>query len=157
MSKDETDWVYAGPITAGLVDPAGHSSAFFKHVATDVALPADFESHATDYACPGAETGGLECARHCSGELGDNLVAFQVTGILAPPPPPSPGHPSASPRPPPAPLPPYGAQFNGNSDACTNAGLYHGAECRDGGPGSVFPHYCDYGSQARCNIQTPTI
>jgi len=152
--KDETDWIYAGTGTA--FDYTGHASAFFKHVATDVAMPSDFQSHPVDYACPGAETGGLECARHCSDELGDNLAAFQVTGLLAPPPPPSPGAPPQPPSPPPAPLPPYGFQFNGASDACTNSGLYHGAECRDGGVGSVYPHYCDYGSQA-CFAFEPTL
>ena len=70
-----------------------------------------------------------------------------MTGLLAPPPPPSAGAPPSPTSPPPAPLPPYGFQFNGASDACTNSGLYHGAECRDGGVGSVYPHYCDYGSQ----------
>ena len=154
VRKDETEWIYAGSGVPS--DAYGHATAFYKHVATDVAMPTDFQSDAIEYACPGEETGSLECARHCSEELGNNLVAFQVTGVLAPPPPPSYNPPPPSP-PPPLPLPPYGEQFNGASDACTNAGLYHGAECRDGGVGSVYPHYCDYAHRhvfafnPRCN------
>jgi hypothetical protein len=128
--KDHTDWTYADTVATD--DALGHGTAFFKHVATDVGMPADFQTHATHYNCPGAEDGAVTCARHCAEELGMNLVAFQVTGLVAPPPPPNPPPPPISPSPPPSPLPPFGQQFNGQSDACTNAGLYHGALCKDG-------------------------
>lgn len=128
--KDHTDWTYADTTAAG--DPLGHGTAFFKHVATDVGMPDDFQTHETHYNCPGAEDGAVTCARHCAEELGVNLVAFQVTGLIAPPPPPDPPPPPIAPSPPPAPLPPFGQQFNGASDACTNSGVYHGSFCRDG-------------------------
>jgi hypothetical protein len=146
--KDETDWTYAGvPAVSTFGDYSGHATAFYKHVATDVGMPADFQTHSTGYGCAGALTGAEQCARHCADEVGYALVAFQVTGKIAPPPPPSPTDPPLPPLSPPAPHPPYGFRFNGATDACKNAGVYTGNECRDGGVGSVFPPYCDYGSQ----------
>ena len=82
MLKDHTDWTYANaPVTD---DVLGQGTAFFKHVATDVGLPDDFQTHVTHYDCPGGNDGAITCARHCADELGANLVAFQVTGVMAP-------------------------------------------------------------------------
>ena len=142
---DEREFQYAG---SGTPDTSqGHATAFYKLVATDAALPEAFRGNTINYDCPGEETGAGHCARHCAGELGDNLVAFSVTGLVSPPPPPVPNPPPASPSPPPNPLPPWGFQFNGATDGCKTAGIYFGSECRDGGKNSLFPPYCDLGSQ----------
>lgn len=129
------------------VDYSGHASAFYRLVASDVAMPEPFRSETTVYECPGKDSGANECARHCASELGDDLVAFSVKAINAPPSPPTPALPPTPPASPPSPLPPWGEQFNGATDSCCTAGFYCGAECRDGGVGSTFPPVCGYGSQ----------
>ena len=138
--EDETVFQYAG--TGLPIDYSGHPSAFYKKVGTDIAMPADFRTEVTSYDCVGDDTGANQCARHCSAELGDHLVAFSVTGHMAPPPPPGEPEPLPPPLPPPSPLPPWGFQFNGATDGCLIGGIYTGGECRDGGVNSLFPP-CD--------------
>lgn len=131
---------------AGIDVPSDYSSshssshsAFYRRVATDAAMPESFRQHTTSYDCIGADTGASTCAKHCSGALGDDLVAFSVTGHIAPPPPPATPSPTSPPLSPPNPLPPFGDQFNGATDSCATAGIYQHYECRDGGVGSIYP------------------
>lgn len=141
----ETLLQYSGIAVPG--DYSGGSSAFYRQVAVDAAMPESFRQETIDYTCPGSDTGAGTCARHCSEKLGNDLVAFSVSGKIAPPPPPKPPGPGPLPTQPPNPLPPFGEQFNGANNACDRAGVYSGSECRDGGKNSIFPPYCDYGSQ----------
>lgn len=134
---DESQYSYTG--TGVPIDASGHAAAFYKLVGHDVAMPSEFTSHTTHFECPAEDTGAAQCGRHCAGSLGDHLVSFAVTGLLAPPPPPLPDHPPEPPSIPPNPLPPWGFQFNGATDGCRTAGLYRGAQCRDGGLGSIYP------------------
>lgn len=133
---DKTVFQYSG--TGLPVDSSGHATAFYKKVATDAAMPADFREHVTNYECIAEDTGAGHCARHCATELGDKLFAFSVTGLRAPPPPPNDPVPLAPPTQPPNPLPPWNFAF-ANSDACAVGGIFTGNECRDGGVGSVYP------------------
>jgi hypothetical protein len=158
---DETEWQYAAPVDP--VDNSGHSTAFYKWVADDVRLPENLRSSPIEYSCPGVDTGSATCARHCSGEFGDHLVAFSVTGIITSPSPPMPPFPpnppvlpDAMPPPPPPPVRDYA--FHGATDLCRREkALYDGPECRDGGVGSVYPWRCPYGSQvcANSHYRTP--
>ena len=107
-------------------DFSASHSAFYKLVATDVAMPEAFRGYTTFYQCLAEDDGASQCARHCSTNLKDDLVSFSVTGHIAPPPPPSPDAPPEPPAPPPSPLPTYENAFNGASDACSNAGVYEG-------------------------------
>lgn len=150
--EDETLMQYSGINVP--YDHSGSSSAFYRKVGTDVAMPASFRQFTTHYSCPAEDTGAASCAKHCSEQMGDDLVAFSVTGLLAPPPPPNTPSPAGPPIAPPSPLPPFGEQFNGATDSCDRAGVYSGRECRDGGPGSLYPSYCDFGSQARAHTHT---
>lgn len=146
---DETTMQYSPAAVAG--DYTSGSSAFYRLVATDVAMPESFRQETINYQCLGADTGAGHCARHCSEKLADDLVAFSVTGHVAPPPPPSTPSPRPPPSAPPSPLPPWNSQFNGATDSCARAGIYMGTQCRDGGRGSVFPSWCPYGSQVRAH------
>ena len=143
--QDELEWRYSGTDVA--YDFSSSASAFYKLAATDLAMPADYRGYTKTYECLAEDDGAAVCARHCADNLKDDLVSFSVTGHIAPPPPPSPEAPPLPPAPPPSPLPPWGEQFNGANDGCSNAGVYVGSECRDGGVGSIFPPYCDFGSQ----------
>lgn len=150
---DETEWQYAAPVDP--VDNSGHATAFYKWVADDVRLPENLRSSPIEYSCPGVDTGSAACARHCSGEFGDHLVAFSVTGIITSPSPPTPPFPPSPPvlpnaLPPPPPPPVRNYAFHGATDACRMVkSLYSGPECRDGGVGSVFPALCPYGTMHR--------
>ena len=143
--EDETKWLYAGPETP--IDTSGHATAFYKWVADDVRLPVHLRSHVTQYSCPGTQTGAAHCARHCSSNLGNRLVAFSVGGELAPPSPPQPPSAPMPPEIPPTPRPPRSARFHGATDACKLSRIYEGRECRDGGVGSIYPPLCPYGTQ----------
>jgi len=145
LFDDETRFLYASASVA--TDSIGHSTAFYKKVASDAAMPESFVSNKIQYDCPGSDSGALHCARHCSNALGPELVAFSVHGMVAPPPPYSPSSPPTPPVPPPTPSPPQGFQFHGATDSCYKANIYAGTECRDGGVGSIYPPYCQYGTQ----------
>ena len=146
--EDESMYQYSG--TGVPTDEYGHSTAYYKLVANDMRLPEFMRIHSTGYECIGVDTGARQCARHCSARLGSKMRAFSVTGQIVPPPPstpPSPPLPPLPPLSPPTPLPPRASRFHGATDACRLSRQYSGSECRDGGLGSVFPPYCDYGSQ----------
>lgn len=143
--SEETEWTYAG--TGVAVGTAGHSTAFFKHVADDVSLPSEFRSHRTGYECAGDDSGAAVCARHCADKVGASLVAFTVRGVHAPPPMPDPPLPPSPPTPPPTPRPPRVGRFHGATEGCALYGVYIGPQCRDGGVGSIYPPLCPYGSQ----------
>lgn len=147
--------MYSSVRSPSYQDRSGHSTAFYKKVADDLAMPSHFVSGTATYDCPGADTGAQRCARHCAGQHGLGLVSFSVTGRIAPPPPPPPPLPVAPPSPHPPPNSPFNVAFSGATDACMQAGIYTGAECRDGGLGSVYPPYCDYGSQVRFAHHSP--
>ncbi len=150
---DETKWLYAGPETP--IDNSGHATAFYKWVADDVRMPKHLRSHVTQYSCPGTDTGAANCARHCSSNLGNRLVAFSVGGELAPPSPPRPPSAPLPPEIPPTPRPPRAARFHGATDACADVRIYEGLECRDGGVGSIYPPLCPYGTQnTNCGPRT---
>ena len=148
--SDETTYLFSG-IPEVVSSYSGHAGAYYKRVARDAAMQSGFRDHFKRYDCVGDDSGAVQCATHCSRELGPDLFAFSVTGRQAPPPPPNPDPPPWPPSPPPAPLPPRGSRFNGGTDSCAKANIYEGNECRDGGLGSVYPPACDYGTQiAQC-------
>lgn len=124
-------------------------SAFFKPVAVDRKLPAEFVSSPTHMiTCRGDDSGAETCARTCAKDLLGSLRAFHVVARALPPSPPPPTSPPLPPFPPPPPSPPISAfRFHGATDACRSRRVYTGPECRDGGVGSVYPPLCDYGSQ----------
>ena len=101
---EEHNMVYSGIGVPSDYD--GHAAAFYRKVATDVAMPVSFRSAATTMQCPAEDTGAAQCARHCAAALGSKLVSFSVTGRIAPPPPlPAPSAP-LPPGSPPSPSPP---------------------------------------------------
>ena len=144
---DEREFMYASVRSPGYQDLEGHATAFYKVVGNDIVLPANFQSATTQYDCPGEDTGAYTCARFCSEEEKVGLVAFSVTGVVAPPPPPSPPSPLSPPPPPPPPVSPWSIPFHGSTDLCYASRAYTGTECRDGGRGSIWPPLCAYGSQ----------
>lgn len=141
---DETEMIFSGSEVASDYD--GKPAAFYRKVGTDLGLPESFRGYSTNYQCLAEDTGAATCARHCASMLGSRLASFSVTGLVASPPPTPPPHTPEPPTSPPPPLPPWNSAFNGRSDACEAAGLIV-RECRDGGVGSLYPSYCDYGSQ----------
>lgn len=141
------DYAYAGNPASGTqaAQPSGH----YKPVAVDSVLPAEFAYSTHTFACRGSDSGAGACTRACAGDLMGRLRAFHVVGLSQPPSPPPPNPPPSPPKPPPAPKPPLSEfRFNGATDGCSKSGIYTGSECRDGGPGSVWPPACSYGSQA---------
>ena len=78
---DELEWSYSGTNVA--YDFSSSASAFYKIAATDLAMPEDFRGYTKSYECPGEDDGAAVCARHCSDNLKDDLVAFSVSGKLA--------------------------------------------------------------------------
>ena len=78
---DELEWSYSGTNVA--YDFSSSASAFYKIAATDLAMPEDFRGYTKTYECPGEDDGAAVCARHCSDNLKDDLVAFSVTGKLS--------------------------------------------------------------------------
>ena len=126
FQEDESIMQYSGIDVPSTYE--GSSSAFYKKVGTDIAMPESFRGNTIHYNCPAEDTGAGACARHCSAELGDDLVAFSVTGHIAPPPPPHTPSPGALPR-----LSHRrrrchrgDEQFNGATDACSARGRVPG-------------------------------
>ena len=72
-SEDEILFRYSGVDTPS--DFSSSHSAFYKLVATDVAMPADFRGYTTYYNCIAEDDGASKCARHCSENL---KVSFQL-------------------------------------------------------------------------------
>ena len=126
-------------------------SAFFKPVAVDRKLPAEFVSSRThSVTCRGKDSGAETCARACAKDHLGSLRAFHVVASVLPPSPPPPADPPTPPTPPPSPSPPISEyRFHGATDTCRSRRIYLGNECRDGGVGSVYPPVCDYGSSVR--------
>ena len=139
------DYAYAGNPASGT--QAAQPSGYYKPVVVDNVLPAEFAYSTHTFACRGSDSGAGACTRACAGDLMGRLRAFHVVGLSQPPSPPPPRPPPNPPKPPPAPKPPLSEfRFNGATDGCPKSGIYTGSECRDGGPGSVWPPACDYGS-----------
>ena len=142
---------YAVDLSVNETPERGHVSAFYRLAAEDARVGAPFDDDGGpvhSHACVGADDGADVCAVHCAETVGLELVAFSVTGRVAPPPPRPPPTTPVPPLPPPSPHPPGGI-FHGATDGCRKRARrpYLGDECRDGGVGSIWPPACDYGSQ----------
>ena len=142
------EYAYAGNPSHG--SQQYQPSGFFKPIVVDSTLPSEFVASRHEIDCRGSDSGAETCTRTCASDHLGLLRAFHITGKAAPPSPPPPVSPPTPPRPPPNPSPPISEfRFHGATDACYSTGAYRGTFCRDGGPGSVWPPLCDYGSQVR--------